>query len=298
MNTRRRIKKDHWGYFFIFPFFAVFAVFNLYPILYTLRLSFTDWDGIRDAGWVGAANYIRLLGDRIFWKSVLNTIFITVAAGGLQLVSGLVLAYVLNQKFIKGPHVFKNIFYFPNLVTAVSLGVLFNLLFAWQRGSVNLLLESIGLIGEPVNWMINGSFVRAVLIFIIWFQYFGYYIIIFTAGIKGISGDILEAAAIDGAGSFKTFILIVLPLLKPVITYACVTILIGGMQLFDIPYIIGKGTGAPNGASLTALSYMYNTSFKNYNYGYGAAISYGLFLLTIIFSVLYMRGNMKSEEER
>lgn len=293
MRSRKSIKKDNVGYLFIAPFFIAFAIFNLYPILYTLRLSFFSWDGFGDAIWVGMKNYSKVLTDAIFWKSVGNTVLVTVVAGMLQLVCGIVLAYVLNQKFMKGQNVLKNIFYFPNLVTAVSLGVLFSLMFDWQSGAVNHVLMNLGIIKEPVNWMYQGAFSKGLLIFIVWFQYFGYYVIIFTAGIKGISGDLMEAAAIDGANAWKTFTKIVLPLLTPVIIYASITIIIGGMQLFDIPYVIGKGTGEPGNATLSAVNYLYNTTFRNYNYGYGAAMSYALFVLILVFSVLYMKKNME-----
>lgn len=293
MKLRRSIKKDNIGYLFIAPFFIAFVIFNLYPILYTLRLSFFSWDGFSDAIWVGISNYEKILKDPVFWKSVGNTVIFTIGGGALQLLFGIVLAYILNQRFIKGSNVFKNIFYFPNLVTAVSLGVLFSLLFDWQAGSVNHILMSLGLIQEPINWMYESGFSKGLIIFILWFQYFGYYIIIFTAGIKGISTDLLEAAAIDGAGKFKVFTKIVLPLLMPVIVYASITIIIGGMQIFDIPFVIGKGTGEPGNATLSAVNYLYNTSFRNYNYGYGAAMSYVLFVLIIIFSVLYMKKNME-----
>ncbi|MGI6017697.1 MAG: carbohydrate ABC transporter permease [Marvinbryantia sp.] len=290
---RKSIKKDNVGYLFIAPFFIAFIIFNLYPILYTLRLSFYRWDGFSEAVGVGISNYTKVLTDVVFWKSVANTVLFTLVAGILQLVFGIILAYVLNQRFIKGPNILKNIFYFPNLVTAVSLGVLFSLMFDWQSGAVNHVLMNLGIIQKPINWMYERAFSKGLIIFILWFQYFGYYIIIFTAGIKGISTDLLEAAAIDGAGRLKTFTKIVLPLLMPVIIYASITIIIGGMQIFDIPYVIGKGTGEPGNATLSAVNYLYNTSFKNYNYGYGAAMSYILFMLIIIFSVLYMKKNVE-----
>lgn len=294
-GKRKSVRKDHWGYFFIAPFFIVLVIFNLYSIFYTFKLSFHTWDGISEPIWIGIQNYVRLLKDSIFWKSVIQTGVITVVAGGLQITTGLILAYILNQKFIKRANFFKNVFYFPNLVTAVSLGVLFSLLFGWQGGSINMLLEQLGIIKEPINWMVKGMFVQGLIIFITWFQFFGYYVIIFTAGIKGISSDLLEAAEIDGAGKWRTFISVVLPLLRPIITYSAINVLIGGMQLFDVPYVIGNGNGDPAGASLTAISYMYNTSFRNYNYGYGAAISYGLFLIVAVFSIIYMKMNMRKE---
>lgn len=290
--------KDRVGYLFIAPHFIIFIVFSLYPILYTFKLSFSNWDGISEPVFIGLKNYQRLLSDEIFLKSIFNTVIISLCAMLPQMVFGLVLAFILSQKHIKMPNVFKSIFYFPNLVTAVSLGVLFGLLFDWQVGSVNSLLMQFGVIHEKMNWKMSVGFSRAIISFILWWQYFGYYTIIFTAGIKGISSEILEAAVIDGANRLQTFTKIVLPLLRPIMTFAFVTSIIGGLQIFDLPYAFGGAMGNPDKSLLTMTMYMYNTSFRNYDYGYGAAISYGLFVIIIIFSLIFMKYTIGKGEKK
>ena len=124
-RKRNKINKDNAGYFFIAPYFIVFLTFTLYPILYTFKLSFMSWDGFGEQQFIGLANYQRLLQDQMFIKSIGNTIFIALLAMIPQMVFGLVLAFLLNQKKLRGSNFFKTVFYFPNLVTAVSLGVLF-----------------------------------------------------------------------------------------------------------------------------------------------------------------------------
>lgn len=295
-KKKARISKDHCGYLFIAPYFLAFLLFSIYPIFYTLRMSFFKWDGLSEPVFVGAANYARLLEDDFFLDSIFNTILISLPAIVFQLLFGLVLAFFLNQPRFRGGGFFKAVFYFPNLVTAISLGILFWLLFDWQAGGVNKVLMALNLISEPINWRMSAPFSRGIISFVLWFQYFGYYTIIFTAGAKGISQDVLEAAQIDGANRLQTFTRIMVPLLKPIITYAAITTIIGGMQIFDVNYAIGEATGKPGHATLSMVLYMYNQSFTNYNYGYGAAISYGLFILIIVFSAVYMRLTVGKEE--
>lgn len=290
-----RISQANKGYFFIAPYFILFLVFMLYPILYTLKTSFMNWDGLNDPVFLGLSNYKRLLGDRVFRVAIFNTIKISLVAIIFQMVSGIGLAFLLNQPRIRLRGQLKAVYYFPNLVTAVSLGILFSLLFDWQGGSVNRMLMALKLIGAPVNWKMNTDFMQNVLSFILWLQYFGYYVIIFTAGINAIECDVLEAAQIDGANRFQQLTRIVLPLLKPIVIYASIVAIIGGMQIFDLNFAIGTAMGNPNYGTMSMVLYMYTTSFVNYNYGYGAAISYGLFLLIVLFSVAYLRMAVKKE---
>lgn len=190
---------------------------------------------------------------------------------------------------VQGREPVQDHFYFPNLVTAVSLGVLFSLLFDFKAGSVNKLLMALHIIAEPVNWKMNGLFTQLIVAFVLFWQYFGYYTIIFTAGIKGIPYDIMEAAEVDGANKFQTFFHIVLPQLRNIMTYAFVTSIIGGLQLFDLPFTFAGATGGPSKSVLTMVMYMYNIAFQNYDYGYGSAISYGLFVIIIVFSLIFMK---------
>ena len=288
-SKKSKINKNNVGYFFIAPYFIVFLAFTLYPILYTFKLSFMSWDGFNTPEFVGLANYQRLIQDVMFIKAIGNTIFMALLAMLPQMVFGLVLAFLLNQKRLRGSNFFKTVFYFPNLVTAVSLGVLFSLLFDWKAGSINQILSAINLIKEPINWKGNPLLSQLIVALVLFWQYFGYYTIIFTAGIRGISYELFEAAEVDGASKVQVFFKIVLPLMRPIMTFAFVTSIIGGLQIFDIPYTFGGATGGVKSSLLTMVMYMYNIAFTNLDYGYGAAISYGLFVIIIIFSIIFMK---------
>ena len=248
-----------------------------------------EWDGFTQKVPVGLANYQRLLADEVFWRSIGTTLLIALISTSLQMTFGLLLAFLLNQRWIRGSEIFKTVYYFPNLVTAVSLGVLFSLLFDWQSGGANKILLALKILEEPYNWKGSAFWSRVIVILIIFWQYFGYYTIIFTAGIKGISSELLEAASIDGASGGKIFFKIVLPLLRPIIVFACVTSIIGGLQIFDIPYTFGGVEGNPGKALFTMSMFMFRTTFKNNNFGYGAAISQGIFIIIVVFSFAFMK---------
>lgn len=282
----RSLRKDHYGYLFIAPFFIMFFVFGLYPILYSFYLSLTSWDGFTNPVFIGFKNYERLVGDFVFWESLFNTFFIWIVSAIPQLIIALILAVILNEKFVKGKSIFRALFFFPNIVTAASLGLLVGLIFSWQQGSFNHLLMSLGIVHSPVNWPTDGWFMRFLTSGILFWQYFGYSMIIYIAGLQGINRDLLEAAEIDGASKVQVFLRITLPLLKPIIIFQVITSIIGGMQIFDQPFTLTNGTGNPDRMTLTSVMYLYNTAFKRYQYGYGSAIAFGLFVVIIIFSII------------
>ena len=296
-KKKGKLNKNNAGYFFIAPYIIVFLVFTLYPILYTFKLSFMSWDGFGEQQFVGLTNYIRLIHDPMFIKSIGNTIFMALLSMIPQMVFGLILAFLLNQKNLKGSNFFKTVFYFPNLVTAVSLGVLFSLLFDWKVGSVNQVLMSLHIISDPINWKGSALLSQLIVAFVLFWQYFGYYTIIFTAGIRGIPYELFEAAQVDGATKTQTFFRIVLPLMRPIMTFAFVTSIIGGLQIFDLPYTFGGAAGGTKCSLLTMVMYMYNIAFTNRDYGYGAAISYGLFVIIIIFSIIFMKYTTGKKEQ-
>jgi ABC-type sugar transport system permease subunit len=279
--------KNKWGYLFIAPFFIGFLVFQLYPMLYSLYISFTSWDGLSpDIQFIGIENYKRLVQDPMFLKSIANTWIIWIFNIIPQMIFAIVLAVILSNKKIKGRNLLRAIYYLPNLVTAASIGVLFAFLFDWQTGSVNFMLMKLHIIKEPINWMIEPNYARGIVSVTQWWMWFGYSMIIFIAGMKTIPDELYEAAVVDGASTWQSFWQITLPLLRPTILFSVITSLIGGMQIFDIPNSISNGSGQPDNSLITMVFYLYNTAFQNNNYGYGAAIGYGLFVIILIFAVI------------
>lgn len=292
-----REKRAKWGLIFCLPFLITFLIFQLYPILYSLYLSFTYQENSRTFVFTGLDNYQDLLHDAVFWKSVANTWKIWLMCFIPQIVSVLLLAVLLTQYRIRHAGFFRAVSYLPNLVTAASVGVLFAALFDWQTGSVNSILQSLGIIGEKINWMGSPAFAQGITSFIQWWMWFGYSSILLTAGITAISQEIIDASVVDGASNSQRLFRITLPLLKPTMLYVLVTSLIGGMQIFDIPMTLTKGDGEPQKSLMTMVLYLYNMAFKNKDYSYGATISYGLFIIILLFSILFFKVLYGKKEE-
>ena len=266
-------KRAKWGLIFCLPFILTFLVFQLYPIIYSFYLSLTFQENSRNFVFVGFDNYKDLINDKTFWKSVGNTWKI----------------WLMN--FIP------QLFYLPNLITVASMGVLFLALFDWQTGSVNNALVDLGILKEKVNWMSSPSFAQGITAFIQWLMWFGYSSILLTAGIAAIPEEVIESSVIDGANAWKRLTKITLPLLKPTMLYVMVTSLIGGMQIFDIPMTLTKGSGEPSKSLMTMVLYLYNMAFKNNDLPYGATISYGIFVIIIFFSLIFFKVIYGKEEK-
>ncbi|MBS4178199.1 carbohydrate ABC transporter permease [Lederbergia citrea] len=280
------IKKDNYGYLFIAPFFIIFFIFGFYPILYSLYLSFTNWNGLDAPAFVGFENYLRAFTDPVFFKSLFNTFFIWIISVIPQLTVSLVLAVILTERYLKGKDFFRAVFFFPNIVTAASLGLLVSLMFDWKSGSVNQMLLSLGILNDAIDWKHNPLFMRLLVSAILFFQYFGYSMLIYIAGLQGISHEYSEAAQIDGASKVQIFFKITIPLLKPIILFQVITSLIGGVQIFDQPYMLTEGSGAPNDSTLTSVMYLYRTAFEQNKFGYGATLAFCLFLVIGILSII------------
>jgi multiple sugar transport system permease protein len=296
MIKRKSLDKSHYGYLFIAPYFIAFFLFGIFPILYSFYLSFTKWNGsIAKPSFIKLANYERLIQDTVFFKSIGNTLIMWTVSIIPQMIFAIILAALLTNSKLKGKEAFRGIYYLPNLITMASVAVLFRFLMDWQSGALNRVLMSFHIIGSPVNWLQDVTSTRLTVSFISWWMWFGYSMIIFMAGIKAISEDVFEAATVDGASKGQCFWNITLPLLRPTMVYSIITSLIGGMTMFDVPFVLTNGDGAPQGGILTMVMYLYNTAFRNYNFGYGATIGTGLFLIILVAVILAYKLVNKNE---
>lgn len=292
MRKTKKLKNENvLGYAFIAPFLIVFLTFNIYPIIKTLMLSFTDYAGYGEPIFNGISNYQQLLSDPMFFNAFGNTF----KMWAINIVLQMVLAFALMLIFsdikykMKGLKIFRAIFYLPNLIAATSVAFLFSSLLDWQYGSFNQLLISSGLISTKINWLGQPGTATLVVGIIGAWMWFGSTFIVLMAGVQGISKDYFEAAHIDGANRWQVFTKITMPLLKPILLYVALTSFIGGIQMFDIPFLLTDGIGAPFGALNTVVMYLFNSAFKYNNVGYAAAIAYGLFFVIAISSVFIFK---------
>lgn len=292
-----RVKQGRYGYLFVAPFLVAFLVFGLYPVIYTVYLSFQKWDGLAAIKPIGWKNFIRLLSDKVFYLSLWNSLRIWIINFIPQMLTALILSAVFTFNKIKGMGFFRAAFYLPNLITAASIGLLFNLLFNGDKSVANYILVGLNTPGAPFQFFNSEAFTSGLVSYIQWWMWFGYTTVIIMAGITTIDTNVYDAALVDGATKTQTYIHITLPLIKPTLVYLTITSLIGGMQLFDVPATLSNGNGDPRKAVLTTSMYLYNQGFKNHNYGYAAAISTGLFVIIGILSIFSFRAMKKKGEE-
>ncbi|ASW57163.1 carbohydrate ABC transporter permease [Plantactinospora sp. KBS50] len=272
-------------YLYVAPFFVLFAAFGLYPLGYTAWVSLHDWDLMADDHpFVGLANYAALLTDADFWNSVFNTTGIFVLATVPQLLLALWLAHLLNRT-LRARTAFRMGILVPNVTSTAAVAIVFGQLFNREFGMVNWALDLIGVHGP--DWHSNrlGAWL-AVSAMVDW-RWTGYNALIFLAAMQAIPRDLYESAALDGARQARQFWSITVPMLRPTIIFCTVISTIGGLQLFTEPLLFNSGPnpirGGPLRESQTVTMYMFENAFApNFNFGYGSAVAWMLFLLIIV----------------
>jgi multiple sugar transport system permease protein len=297
-------------YVFISPFFILFAAFGLFPILFSLFLSFCMWEpssgfaGIRFAGWDRwhgipiPANYTYAMGDRLFFKSLGNTFWMAIASGVPQHAVGIPLAYLFHVGFRRFRNLFTGAYFLPFITSSVAIALIFSTLFSQHFGVINAGLDALarlpGLSFIPhgaeghVNWMGKAVTVRPALSFVIFWRYLGWNTVLYLAALQAIPKELFEAAQMDGASRWQTFTRIVVPMLRPMMMFAVTLTIIGNLQLFEEPLIIlGNTTGGPESSGMTAAMFMYKYGFEQSGeYGTACAISWMLFVLIAGFTWL------------
>ncbi|MEG0292888.1 carbohydrate ABC transporter permease [Enterococcus sp.] len=283
-TKKNRLSEKLTPYIFISPFYILFLIFGLFPIIFSGILAFSKWDGIGEMEYVGLENFQRLIQDGDFWGAVSNTLIIWVLSTVPMLMMALILAFTLNLKFIKHKETLKALFFLPNVTSVVAISILFGLAFSSQTGLVNAVLEMLGI--ESINFVRDPFWVKIVIAFIGTWQYLGYNMIIYFTGLQKIPKDYYEAAIIDGATTFQIFRLITIPLLKPIILFTVMMSTIGGLQVFAEAQILVPTNPTAEGGALTIVYYLYQTAFGQNVYGYGAAIAWGLVVIILLISAL------------
>ncbi len=292
-------KHSKMGYLFISPFFLVFLTFSLYPVFYTLYLSFTRYPGYGTPKWYGLKQYSLVLQDSRFWDALSNT----VRMWGVNIILQILLAVSLVMIFtdlkykVKGLKIFRIIFYLPNLISAAVVAMIFAKVLNSDYGILNQVFLRLGIFSQTVKWLTDPFLAQMSVSGIQTWMWFGNSFILFMASVQAVSKDLFEAATVDGAGRFQILKSITIPSIKPIVIYVLITGLIGGLQLFDIPYLLPNRVGIPSSLN-TVVIYIYTAAFTNFNYGLAAAASFVLFLIitivAIIFLILTNRDGIKS----
>lgn len=286
-----------WGYIFLMPFFLVYTVFNLVPLINTVYRSFFEMymDGFSQVGpnFVGIQNYLTIFSGDLP-RYFLNTMIMWVIGFIPQILISLLLGvwFADTQIRLKGEQFFKTVIYLPNLIMAATFSMLFYSLFS-TAGPVNGLIAGLG--GTPIKFLETVWGVRGLVGLMNFLMWFGNTTIMLMAGIMGIDTSLFEAANVDGATSGQIFTKITMPLLKPIFIYVFITSMIGGLQMFDVPQILTNGFGNPNRTSMTMIMWLNNFLYSK-DYGRSGALSVVLFIITGILSYIVFRINTKSDE--
>ncbi|GGH09109.1 carbohydrate ABC transporter permease [Paenibacillus segetis] len=285
LNETRRSRIT--AYTFISPFFILFAIFGLYPILFTIYLSFFKWDALGPMKYVGFKNYHLIIDDPTFWISFSNTLIMALMGTVPQLILALFVAVMLNSAINRYKKTFRLLFFMPNITSIVAVTLVFSTMFG-NNGMINWVLNSLGMDNVAFNsgwWGVK----IAISTMVMW-RWMGYNAIIFLSGLQSIPTDIYEASRIDGANRSQQLLFITLPLLRPFILFVTLISTIGSLQLFTEPYVfLGQsGSGATRQEGVTMVTYLYNEAFSNGFFGTAAASAVMLLIATIFFSVLNM----------
>ena len=292
------LKKEHYGYLFIAPFVIAFLIFGLYPIYNTFYLSFTNTTLMtKNADFVGLENYQRLFADNTFMTAVKNTWLLWILNFIPQIgIAMLVSVWFTSSRLkLKGVGTWRALYFLPNLLMPASIAALFFSFFSFY-GPVNQFVVRAGIMPEAVHWLQNPTVTRAIVIFIQWWMWFGQTIIILMAGMTAISLSLYESAMVDGANAWQMFRRITLPLLKPILIYIFVTSLVGGMQMFDIPYLLTDGRGSPDQSILTNNMLMYlKFSSSRGHIGAASAVGVLVFIMTSVcaLGIFYFLGDRR-----
>lgn len=289
-----------WGYIFLIPFFLVYAIFSLVPLISTVYFSFFEkymaMGGLTQVGpnFVGIQNYIDMFATGELPKFLWNTVVMWIGGFLPQILISLLLGvwFADTQIRLKGEQFFKTVIYLPNLIMASAFAMLFFTIFS-NVGPVNSIIQSFG--GEAVRWLSTTWSARMLVMLMNFLMWFGNTTIMLMAGIMGIDTSLFEAANVDGATSMQVFTRITMPLLKPIFVYVLITSLIGGIQMFDVPQILTNGTGDPVNTTMTLIMDLNKYLFSK-NYGASGALSVIIFIVTGILSVVVFRINTRKDE--
>ena len=293
MKKSKIVQYNKWGYIFLIPFMVVYLLFQLIPLITTIWNSFFEnyLSGLMQIGpnFIGFGNYVDILSNPDLWLYAGNTIIMWILCFIPQVFFSLLLAAWFTDPSLrlKGQVFFKTVIYLPNLIMASAFAMLFYTLFS-VSGPINSILVQIGLFKEPFDFLQNVWAARGLVGFMNFIMWFGNTTILLMAGMLGIDPSLFEAAQVDGANSTQIFFKVTLPLLKTIFIYVLITSLIGGLQMFDVPQVLTRGTGDPMRTTLTLIMYL-NKHLYSKNYGMGGALSVLLFIITAILSLLVFR---------
>jgi multiple sugar transport system permease protein len=280
----------HPAYAFTAPALAAIGIFFFVPVIASLALSFTDFDiyALADSTrlrFVGFGNYARLLDEPRFWTALWNTLYFVVVGGPLSMAVSLAAALLINARVVRFKGFFRTVLFLPVVTTLVAVAVVWRYLYHPRHGLLNQGLALFGI--DPIDWLGDPRWAMPAIILMAVWKNFGFNMVIFLAGLQSIPERLYEAARLDGAGPWRQFAGVTLPMLRPTFLFVAVMTMIGYCQLFAEPYVMTQG--GPGDATLSLVLLMYEEGFRWWNLGYAAALAFLLFCLILIFTAAQLR---------
>ena len=284
------------GLLFISPWLVGFLAFNLYPALASLYYSFTNFKILQEPRWTGLDNYTKLINDPLFWKSLTNTLYLTVVGVPLAVVVALGIALLLNRKGIRGIGIFRTIFYLPVVIPGVAAAILWIFLLSPINGLLNQSLKAVGIAGP--GWFYDPAWAKnGIILMTIWAA--GDVVIIYLGALQGVSRALYEAAEVDGAGAWVKLRHVTIPMISPAILFNLITGAIAAFQSFTQAFVISAGVGRGNDGSIggvqnSLLFYglnLYNNGFRYFQMGYASALAWILLIMILIATLVLLRAS-------
>jgi ABC-type sugar transport system permease subunit len=291
--ARRSWRRYRAGILFVLPALVLYLVFMVYPFFQSIYFSLTSWNGVAAVKeWVGLANYRELIGDDLFWLSLLHTVIWVIVGTIAPIVFGMLLAILLWRR-PKGFTLFRTFFFMPQVLSTVVIGIIWNWVYNPIFGILNEALDAVGLEDLSRGWLGDPDVaLYAVLVAAIWAT-IGFVFVIFLAGLQNVSKDLLEAATVDGANVWQRFWNVTVPQLAGVINVVIALLLIGGFSVFDIIFVMTGG--GPANATEVLATYTYKEAFTQNNVGYASTISVVITVISLIASVTFIRLRERQE---
>jgi ABC-type sugar transport system permease subunit len=284
-QTWREVWKMRWPYLFISPFYILFLIFGVYPVLFSLYLSFTEWKGLGPIKFVGLKNFELLFKDKLFWQSMRNGVILFFMYVPIMTFLALVLAVILNSKRVRGFRFFRTLIFIPYIMNIVAAGFTFQLMLNQKYGLVNALLGVFHI--PPVPWLESIWGGRISLCMLVIWAWLGYNMVIMLAGLQTIPSELTEAALIDGASPTQAFFYVTIPLMRPVILFSVVLSTMGSFNLFSEIYNLTRG--GPVNATITPVIEIFNQAFGNFRLGYASAMAYLYFIILFVLTLVQFR---------
>ena len=286
-----RLSPEWTPYVLLSPFVVLFLVFGMFPLGFSLYLAFQAWEptsGLGAMQFVGLENFVFALQDEWFWKSLKNTAWLAVASGVPQHLVAIPLAVFIHTSFKRLRNGVVGAYFLPYITSTVAIAIMFSSLFSTDYGIVNTVLK--GLFGiEPIDWLNAPENIKPAISMIVFWRYVGFNVVLYLAALQTIPKDLYEAATMDGAGRLQQFFHITLPSLKPMIFFGVTLSVIGGLQLFEEPFILTGGRGGSDQSGMTTAIYLYRMAFDFNDFGAASAMSWLLFFLVVLLTWLTNR---------